>query len=219
MVADVQTWLNTPSQNHGWIIIGTETQIQTSKRFGTRENTTPSSRPSLTVNYTPSVIIGACCNGSTCTSETPANCASPRVYKGDGSTCSPNPCVQLTGACCASNGTCSDTTQTTCQTSGGTYLGDATSCSTSECPIVLTKYMDPLPLPAVATPASGTPGGTATYNITIKEIQQRLHVYEQMQAEMRRGAQTTSSDLQQQDRVLFEKLDDISHRLELRGCI
>jgi spore coat protein A len=175
MVADVQTWLNSPSQNHGWIIIGTETQIQTSKRFGTRENTTPSSRPSLTVNYTPSVIIGACCNGSTCTSETPANCSSPRVYKGDGTTCSPNPCVQSTGACCASNGTCSDVTQSSCQLSGGSYLGDATSCSTSECPLVLTKYMDPLPLPGPATPVSGTPGGTATYNITIKEIQQRLH--------------------------------------------
>ena len=175
MVADVQAWLNTPSQNHGWIIIGTETQIQTSKRFGTRENTTPSYRPSLVVTYTPQVIVGACCNGSTCTSTTPVSCVSPSVYQGDGTTCSPNPCIQSTGACCASNGTCSDVTQSSCQLSGGTYAGDGTACASYECPIVLTKYLDPLPLPGVATPISGTPGGTATYNLTIKEIQQRLH--------------------------------------------
>jgi len=175
MVADVQAWLNTPAQNHGWILIGTETQIQTAKRFGTRENTTPASRPSLVVNYTPSVILGACCNGAACTVVTPVSCTSPGVYKGDGTTCSPNPCVAMTGACCASNGTCGQVTSSSCQLSGGNYLGDGTSCATSECPIVLTKYMDPLPRPAVATPVSGTPGGAATYNLTIKEISQRLH--------------------------------------------
>ena len=39
MAADVQSWLDTPSQNYGWTVIGNETQIQTTKRFGTRENT------------------------------------------------------------------------------------------------------------------------------------------------------------------------------------
>lgn len=51
------------------------------------------------------------------------------------------------------------------------------------------------------------------------EIQQRLHVYEQMQATFRSGAQTTSSKLQQQNFVLFHRLDGISHHWELQGCI
>lgn len=175
MVADVQAWLNAPSQNHGWVIVGTENLIQTTKRFGTRENTTISSRPQLVVNYTPLVISGACCNTSTCTVETPASCQSPRVYRGDGTTCSPNPCVVQTGACCAQNGTCTQQSQSNCQLAAGTYQGDGTTCATSSCSIVLTKYLDPLPFPAVATPISGVAGGTATYNLTVKELQQQLH--------------------------------------------
>lgn len=175
MVSDVQAWLNSPSQNHGWIVVGTETAIQTTKRFGTRENATVQNRPSLVVTYTPQMISGACCDGGTCTIETPVNCQAPRVYRGDGTTCSPNPCVQATGACCASNGTCTEVTQSSCQLGGGAYQGDGTTCAAAECSIVLTKYVDPLPLPGPATPVSGVPGGTATYNLTIKEIQQQLH--------------------------------------------
>jgi hypothetical protein len=175
MVSDVQSWLNNPSQNHGWIIIGNETVTQTTKRFATRENSTVNNRPRLVVNYTPQVITGACCDGSSCSTETPANCTAPSVYQGDGTTCSPNPCVQATGACCAPAGTCSDVTQSSCQLSGGAYQGDGSTCATTQCPILLTKYLDPLPLPSVATPVTGTAGGAATYDLTIREIQQQLH--------------------------------------------
>ena len=97
MVGDVQTWLNNASQNHGWIIIGTETQIQTTKRFATRENSTVNNRPKLVVNYTPLTIQGACCNGASCTLTAPGTCSIPGVYKGNGTTCTPNPCARPPG--------------------------------------------------------------------------------------------------------------------------
>ncbi len=53
MVADVQEWLDVPSKNFGWIIIGPEAMNGTSKRFDSRENGTLENRPALTVEYTP----------------------------------------------------------------------------------------------------------------------------------------------------------------------
>jgi cytochrome c5 len=38
-----------------------------------------------------------------------------------------------TGACCATDGTCSVTTQADCESAGGTYQGDDTSCSPNPC--------------------------------------------------------------------------------------
>jgi len=179
MVADVQSWLNAPAQNYGWIIIGTETQTETTKRFATRESTGQTNgqswKPLLTVDYTPATVSGACCDGSNCTITAPAGCVLPSVYEGDGTSCSPNPCVVLTGACCASDGTCSEDTQTSCETGGGVYQGDSSTCASVDCPIELTPYLDPLPIPSVATPTSGTPGGAATYTITMREFEQQLH--------------------------------------------
>ena len=173
MVADVQTWLDTPAQNHGWVIVGNESVIQTTKRFATRENATIANRPKLVVNYTPATIVGACCDGSSCSLTTPGACGG--AYQGNGSTCSPNPCFVPTGACCANDASCTEESQSSCEAGGGTYQGDSTLCSATECPIVLTKYLDPLPIPPVATPTSGTPGGTATYDFTIKESKATFH--------------------------------------------
>ncbi len=54
MVADVQIWLDTPSANFGWVILGDEGGIaRTSKRFDSRENSNPSFQPMLTVTFTP----------------------------------------------------------------------------------------------------------------------------------------------------------------------
>ena len=175
MVADVQAWLDTPAGNHGWVIRSVETQIQTTKRFATRENATVSNRPKLVVSYTPQTTVGACCNGTTCSLTAPAACLPPAVYQGNGTTCTPNPCVIVTGACCANSGTCTEATQTSCVASGGGYRGDGTSCGAMYCPVVLTPYLDPLPIPPDATPVSGTPGGTATYSLTMKESKVRLH--------------------------------------------
>jgi len=175
MVADVQAWLNSASQNHGWVILSNETQTQTTKRFATRENATVNNRPKLVVSYTPLTIQGACCNGASCALTAPAACLAPSVYHGNGTTCSPNPCVVATGACCAANGSCSELTQSACVVAAGSYRGDGTTCATSDCPIVLTPYLDALPIPPAATPAGGVSGGVATYNLTMKESKVQLH--------------------------------------------
>ena len=49
MIADVQSWLNTPSTNFGWILIGDESSGQTAKRFNSSES---SPQPSLVITYT-----------------------------------------------------------------------------------------------------------------------------------------------------------------------
>lgn len=52
MVADVQGWLDDPSSNHGWLLLGNEeTEQRTAKRLGSRENPDESSRPALLLEY------------------------------------------------------------------------------------------------------------------------------------------------------------------------
>jgi hypothetical protein len=48
MVADVQSWLNDPATNFGWLVLGDESEIATAKRFDTRES---ASAPVLTILY------------------------------------------------------------------------------------------------------------------------------------------------------------------------
>jgi len=50
MVADVQSWLDNPVSNFGWLVLGDETAIATAKRFDTRESASP---PMLTIQYIP----------------------------------------------------------------------------------------------------------------------------------------------------------------------
>ena len=50
MVADVQSWLDDPGSNFGWLVLGAETAIATAKRFDTRESASP---PMLTIQYIP----------------------------------------------------------------------------------------------------------------------------------------------------------------------
>jgi hypothetical protein len=51
MVADVQSWLDDPRGNHGWILIGEEEAAFTAKRFASRESPDPPSRPRLVVEF------------------------------------------------------------------------------------------------------------------------------------------------------------------------
>ena len=52
MVADVQGWLDDPSSNHGWLLLGNEAKEQrTAKRFGSHENADESTRPALLIEY------------------------------------------------------------------------------------------------------------------------------------------------------------------------
>jgi len=51
LLADVQSWITTPSTNYGWELRGDETSGYTAMRFGSREHPTSSSRPKLTLAY------------------------------------------------------------------------------------------------------------------------------------------------------------------------
>ncbi len=60
MVTDVQSWLDSPSTNYGWVVRGNEEDIQTAKRFASRENSDSSLRPVLVVEYVPVPAPGGC---------------------------------------------------------------------------------------------------------------------------------------------------------------
>jgi hypothetical protein len=49
MVADVQSWLDNPASNFGWVVLGEESTLGSAKRFDTRESASP---PVLTIQYT-----------------------------------------------------------------------------------------------------------------------------------------------------------------------
>lgn len=49
MIADVQSWVNNPASNFGWLVLGDESSAATAKRFDTRESANP---PELTIQYT-----------------------------------------------------------------------------------------------------------------------------------------------------------------------
>jgi len=50
MRADVQSWLDDPAGNFGWLVLGDESEISTAKRFDTRESASP---PVLSIIYRP----------------------------------------------------------------------------------------------------------------------------------------------------------------------
>ena len=54
MVADVQDWLDNPTNNFGWIILGDEETSHSVKAFSTKEGSTP---PMLTVTFTPPTSV------------------------------------------------------------------------------------------------------------------------------------------------------------------
>lgn len=53
MILDVQSWLDDPEGNFGWMVIGDESLPQTAKRFDSRESPEVAGRPALEVVYTP----------------------------------------------------------------------------------------------------------------------------------------------------------------------
>jgi hypothetical protein len=53
LVADVQSWVNSPKKNFGWILIGDESKAPTAKVFHSSEATNETVRPQLTVTFRP----------------------------------------------------------------------------------------------------------------------------------------------------------------------
>jgi spore coat protein A len=175
LVTDVQLWLDQPAANFGWIVIADESDSKNAKRFDSRENV-GGVRPSLTIDYTPVAPVGSCCTGPACQVVTAAQCAVlDGVFGGEVSSCSPNPCFEPLGACCANDGSCTDTTQPLCESGGGEFQSEGSSCAVLMCPVILTPWLDPLPLPKTATPVSGSAGGAASYDIAVRETTQQLH--------------------------------------------
>jgi hypothetical protein len=69
LVADVQSWLDAPADNHGWILVGGEDAASTAKRFHSREGADEEGPgPRLVVEYVPAceaadlpaLALGAC---------------------------------------------------------------------------------------------------------------------------------------------------------------
>ena len=52
LVTDVQTWLDDPAANFGWLLRGDESKSQTTKRFDSKDNEEAESQPVLVVEYT-----------------------------------------------------------------------------------------------------------------------------------------------------------------------
>ncbi|MCH8150287.1 MAG: DNRLRE domain-containing protein [Planctomycetes bacterium] len=66
MVADVQDWLDNPTTNYGWILIGNESAPRTAKRFDSKDNTTASRRPQLIVDFSTSPVLACCLPAGAC---------------------------------------------------------------------------------------------------------------------------------------------------------
>ena len=59
MIGDVQTWVDNPGSNYGWILVGFEDAASTAKRFESRENAIAANRPKLTIKFTPPDVPAA----------------------------------------------------------------------------------------------------------------------------------------------------------------
>jgi spore coat protein A len=177
MVSDVQGWLDTPATNFGWILIGNEGSNKTAKRFDSRENNDADNWPRLTVTFDPPAVDGACCYpDGTCLVQSAGDCNQQGgIFQAIGSNCGEVDCPVIVGACCFDDSTCTEVTESACGGAGGDYQGDGTTCTVDLCPLVLEPYVDPMPIPPVMQPVSGSPGGEATYEIAVTEFQQQLH--------------------------------------------
>jgi hypothetical protein len=59
LIADVQGWVNNPCANFGWILVGDESELFTSKKFASNNWSEPENRPRLSITYTPAVPCAA----------------------------------------------------------------------------------------------------------------------------------------------------------------
>jgi hypothetical protein len=57
LVSDVQNWLDSPSSNFGWLLLGDETGTQTFRQFYTKEEANPAFRPALEIDFTPAASV------------------------------------------------------------------------------------------------------------------------------------------------------------------
>jgi spore coat protein A len=174
VVDDVQRWFADPTTNFGWILV--DDQDRVAKRFGSHEGAA-SARPQLVVTFTPPASpVGACCGArGSCgyTLDPGSGCGG--LYQGAGSLC--GTCPPPTAACCTPDvmAACAVETQAACTASGGAWSESVESCDGNPCPVVLTPFVDALPLPAVAMPVATSSEGVEQYRMSIIETKQKLH--------------------------------------------
>lgn len=59
LLADVQGWVNDPSTNFGWVVVGNESAASTAKRFDSKDHDSASVHPRLFVSFTiPTDVAG-----------------------------------------------------------------------------------------------------------------------------------------------------------------
>lgn len=64
LVADVRSWVNDPSSNHGWALLSVSSVGSSAHRFDSRENPAAANRPTLVVVYTPPCVADFNASGS-----------------------------------------------------------------------------------------------------------------------------------------------------------
>jgi hypothetical protein len=52
MIAEVQSWVDTPQSNRGWILVGDETTENSAKRFDSKDHANAGVRPRLEISFT-----------------------------------------------------------------------------------------------------------------------------------------------------------------------
>jgi hypothetical protein len=53
LIQDVQAWVDDPSMNFGWLIMGDESTNRTATRYDSREHPDSENHPVLTIEFTP----------------------------------------------------------------------------------------------------------------------------------------------------------------------
>jgi spore coat protein A len=178
MVGDVQAWLDDPVHNFGWIVIGDSTDAGTAKQFGSHDGSRTVS-PRLTIVFTAPATqpIGACCapDGS-CGYVLGPGTACYGTYHGTGSACGPGVCPPPTAVCCQLDAAaaCAIKNQADCTAGNGRWREGLSSCQPSPCTAALTPFVDPLPVPPVATPVVQS-GTQPEFRLAMVERQQQLH--------------------------------------------
>lgn len=121
---------------------------------------------------------GACCRPSgVCEVVTNPLVDCGPGYQGDNSTCTVGLCPVPTGACClpTADADCQVEEPLVCEGLGGVYKGNSLECSEIVCSVVVTPFVDALPIPPIAQPTSGDVGGTASYALALVTVEQKLH--------------------------------------------
>ena len=66
LVSDVQSWVDNPTSNFGWLLKGDELTNPTAKAFATKEHSIPAERPTLMVTYTTGGMASTATTGVGC---------------------------------------------------------------------------------------------------------------------------------------------------------